>query len=157
MRTHLWTLPPVVVVGWLVLLAGPLRAQARPQPVSEVKCAYTRKVVCDSSDCKVDAIRSRYLLLPDVSSMVTATALDTNGRGLPTIRQCDSAGCDGIVVRAWQNGAFVDITQPDRSYFIKIATVELASVGVHAGDFVQVEASGFGTTLYFGSCKAAVK
>ncbi len=61
-----------------------------------------------------------------------------------------------MVVRASLNGAFVDITQPDRSYFVKIATIELASQGVKLGDFVEVATTSVGTVTYFGSCKAAV-
>ena len=132
-------------------------AVAAPAQGGAFRCDYTRKVACDASGCTADAIGSAYLLLPNVRSMVADTVLANTGPGLPTIRRCDSRGRDPVVVRAWLNGAFVDITQPDRSYFIKIATIELASQGVKLGAFVEVAATSVGTVTYFGSCKAAVK
>jgi len=141
-----------------VLAVAQIGAGARAGQATDFRCDYTRKILCDASGCKADPIGSAYLLLPNVRSMVTDTVLANSGPGLPTIRQCDSKGCDPVVVRAWLNGAFVDITQADRSYFIKIATIDFgADQGVRLGDFVEVATVMVGTVTYFGSCKAALK
>jgi hypothetical protein len=60
------------------------------------------------------------------------------------------------VVRASLSGAFVNISQYDGSYFVKISTVDLGE-GARPGDFVEVASQFLSTITYFGSCKAAVK
>ena len=59
-------------------------------------------------------------------------------------------------MRASLSGAFVNISQFDGAYFIKIGTVDLGP-GSRVGDFVEVASTFLSTITYFGSCAAAVK
>jgi hypothetical protein len=95
-------------------------------------------------------------LLPDVDSLLAATIRADGVARLPTIRRCDSKGCTPVVVRASLGGAFVNVTQYDGSYFLKLSTVDL-DAETRAGDFVEVASQFLGTLTYFGSCKAVVK
>jgi hypothetical protein len=61
-----------------------------------------------------------------------------------------------VTVRASVSGAFVNITQFDGAYFVKVGTVDLGP-GSRVGDFVEVASTFLSTITYFGSCAAAVK
>ncbi len=122
----------------------------------EFKCGYAKKVECSASGCQTTQIGSAYLLLPDVDSLIAATIRADTNADLPTIRRCDAKGCSSVIVRASLSGAFVNITQYDGSYFLKISTIDLGD-GMKSGDFVEVASQFLGTITYFGSCPAIVK
>ena len=123
---------------------------------NEFKCSYSRKVECAASGCQETPVGSAYLLLPKIDSLVSATIRADGAAQLPTIRRCDSKGCSPVVVRASLSGAFVNISQFDGAYFLKIGTVDLGP-GSRVGDFVEVASTFLNTITYFGSCAAAVK
>lgn len=142
----------LVVAGIACLtFDAPLLSQS-----DEFKCKYSRKVECGASGCQETPVGTAYLLLPRIDSLVSATIRADDTPQLPTIRRCDSKGCSAVVVRASPRGAFVNISQFDGAYFIKIGTVDLGP-GSRVGDFVEVASTFLSTITYFGSCAGAVK
>lgn len=140
-----------VVASMVVLGSGSVLGQTQ-----ELRCEYTRKIECAASGCQSTQIGSAYLLLPHIDSLMADTIRADGPSGLPTIRRCDAKGCSSVVVRASLSGAFVNITQYDGSYFLKISTVALGD-GMRLGDFVEVASQFLSTITYFGSCPAIVK
>lgn len=122
----------------------------------DFRCNYALKIECTPAGCTSGDIGSAYLLLPHVDSLFGATVVANSPTELPTIRRCDSKGCSSVVVSASLNGAFINITQRDGTYFLKISTVDLGE-GLRLGDFVEVASQMLGTIMYYGSCPAVVK
>jgi hypothetical protein len=145
--------PCVLVV--LVLLQSPGPAQAQDE---EIRCNYSRKIVCAQSGCQEGPVGSAYLLLPRLSVLEEAsTSVRTGARApLPTIRRCDSNGCTAVQITATRGGVFTTIVQPYGAYFLKIAS-EAVDIGPHVGDFIEVGSLMLGTVTYFGSCPAVTK
>jgi len=54
-------------------------------------------------------------------------------------------------------GAFMNVTQPDGSFFMRIVVVDLQAMPLRRGDFVQVASAFLDTLIYDGSCRAIVK
>jgi hypothetical protein len=147
-------LPSISLVGLGILslvLGTPLVSQG-----NEFKCGYSRKIECSASGCQETAVASAYLLLPKIDSLISATIRADGASQFPTIRRCDSKGCSPVTVRASVSGAFVNISQFDGAFFVKIGTVDLGP-GSRVGDFVEVASTFLSTITYFGSCAAAVK
>lgn len=141
-----------VVASMVVLGSGSVLGQTQ-----ELRCEYTRKIECvAASGCQNTEIGSAYLLLPHIDSLIADTIRADGPSGLPTVRRCDAKGCSSVVVRASLSGAFVNITQHDGSYFLKISTVALGD-RLRLGDFVEVASQFLSTITYFGSCPAIVK
>ncbi|MDO8681691.1 MAG: hypothetical protein Q7R30_24540 [Acidobacteriota bacterium] len=110
----------------------------------DFRCNYSRKFECSSLlECQTSPIGSSYLLVPHVDDLYG----DTIGAGivskLPSIRRCDEKGCSAVEVSATMNGAFINVTKPDGTYFLKISTVDLGK-GTEIGDFVEVTLSVLG-------------
>jgi len=122
----------------------------------DLRCNYLRKVECTQSGCQAGEVGSAYLLLPHVDALFGATIAADRVSELPTIRRCDSKGCSPITVRASLSGAFVNITQQDGAYFMRIATVDVDD-GFRSGDFVEVASIMLATITYYGSCPGVVK
>lgn len=123
----------------------------------DFRCNYSRKFECSSLlGCQPSPIGSAYLLVPHVDELWK----DTIGAGivskLPSIWRCDDKGCSAVEVSATISGAFINVTKPDGTYFLKISTVDLGK-GAEIGDFVEVTSQFLGTITYFGSCRAIVK
>jgi hypothetical protein len=132
----------------------------RAQQGESFKCDYRRVIICASSGCKEGEIGSAYLLVPPVGLLTAATNRADRVAGpprppLPTIQRCVAKGCSPVVVRAVLNGAFINISQDNGAYFLKILTVDLGE-GNRIGDFVEVASTFLSTITYFGSCKPAV-
>lgn len=140
-----------VVTGVILLGSSSLAAQA-----NELRCDYTKKFECGASGCVSASIGSAYLLLPHLDSLTSDTTRADGPSGLPTIRRCDGKGCSPVVVRATLSGAFVNISQYDGAYFLKVSTIELGK-DLKLGDFVEVASQFLSTITYLGSCRAIVK
>lgn len=134
----------------LVLVAAPAAAQGL-----EFACEYTRKVECSPAGCKDGEIGSAYLLVPPLDFLLDATTRAVEAGELPVIRRCDTRGCAGLPVRATLGNPFVNIVPLEGTYFLKIASADLAD-GTRAADFVEVATQALTTTTSFGSCKGVV-
>ncbi len=143
-RVRLLVVGIAVCVGWVV------NAQS-----DEFRCTYSRKIECSASGCQDSPIGSAYLLVPKIESLVSATIRAEGPGRLPIIRRCDSKGCSPVVVRASRSGAFVNVSQFDGAYFLKVGTVDLTP-DARLGDFVEVASTFLSTITYFGSCAAAM-
>jgi hypothetical protein len=91
-----------------------------------------------------------------MDSLIAATIRAEDGSELPTIRRCDAKGCSPVGVRASPSGGFVNVTQHDGAYFLRVSTVDLGR-GANAGDFMEVASQFLATITYFGSCEAIVR
>lgn len=123
---------------------------------TEIRCSYSRKVECTATGCRDGVVGTAYLLVPDVDHLLSATIRAGSTGELPNIRRCDSKGCTPVAVRAALSGAFVNISQADGAYFMKVSTVDVGQ-DLQSGDFVEVAAQLLSTLTYFGKCPALVK
>jgi hypothetical protein len=123
---------------------------------SEIRCSYSRKVECTATGCRDGVVGAAYLLVPDVDHLLSATIRADSSADLPNIRRCDSKGCTPVAVRAALSGAFVNISQADGAYFMKVSTVDVGPE-LQRGDFVEVASQLLATLTYFGKCPALVK
>jgi hypothetical protein len=138
------------------LWVAPLLAQGPAvAPSAEVRCDYRQAIECTASGCKAGPAGGGYLRVPEVATLVAATARATAAASLPTIQVCDARSCTPIVVRAVRGGAFVNIAQDGGAHFVKIAVADIPP-GIHKGDFVEVAARFLTTATYVGSCPALV-
>ena len=149
----------VVPCGLVVLVLlqppGPTHAQD-----NEIRCNYSRKIVCSPSDCQESPVGSAYLLLPRLSVLEEASLSVRTGarKQLPSPRRCDSDGCKAVQVTALRSGIFTTIAQSPGAYFLKMASEAVAvDIGPQVGDFVEVASLMLTTVTYFGSCPAVVK
>jgi hypothetical protein len=146
----------------LLLAAGAAAAPALAAPPPDVRCDYTQRIECSGAGCRPMPVGGGYLLMPDTSTLLAATARAASASALPTIRICDPAGCAPIAVRAGRSGAFVNIAQHDGAHFVKVAVANVAGPsgggpGIRKGDFVEVAARFLSTVTHVGRCPAVVR
>ncbi len=144
------------VIGGLAIVTLVCGAPDAFAQASETKCMYSRKIECSRTGCQTAPVGGAYLLVPPVDYLLAATIRASSASEWPNIRRCDSAGCTPVAVRASLGGAFVNISQPDGSYFLKVSTVDVGPE-LQAGDFVEVASQLLGTVTYFGACRQFVK
>jgi hypothetical protein len=143
-----------VVAAALIILVQPL-ATGQDQ---EFRCNYTRKIECSPEGCQSGDVGSAFLLMPSAVVLFAKTIAADNPEQLPRIRRCDSKGCTSVVVRATSSGAFLNVTQPDGAYFLRIVDTDLKALGgPRLGDFVEVASVFLSTITYYGSCPAVAK
>lgn len=122
----------------------------------DFRCNYSRKFECSSLGCQSSPIGSSYLLVPHIDQLYEQTLGADVVAKLPSIRRCDEKGCSAVAVRATMNGAFINVTKPDGTYFLKLTTVDLGK-DAQSGDFIEVASQFLSTITYFGTCRAIVK
>ena len=73
----------------------------------------------------------------------------------PTVRRCDTQGCDRIEVDARQSGAYFVLEQRDGPWFVKIEAPTIRAARPTASRFVEVATQLLGTLVYYGACSEA--
>jgi hypothetical protein len=119
----------------------------------DVRCNYTRRTVCEGTNCKAIPFGSSYLLSPPLTALEDAD-LPAEGQAPELeIRRCDSDGCTPVSVVVRWDGAFLDISGPSNGYMAKIYHYrpnELSSY--RTGDFVEIATVGLLVEISYGHC-----
>ena len=74
----------------------------------------------------------------------------------PTVRRCDTRGCDRIEVDTRSAGAYFVLEQRDGPWFVKIEDTSIRATGPNEGRFMEVASQMLGTLIYYGSCPEAL-
>lgn len=96
----------------------------------------------------------RWLEVPPLDmELDTAGSVATMGDGpWPTVRRCDTRGCDRIEVDAGRAGGYFVLQQRDGAWFVKIQASFLVGPGPNEGRFVEVATQQLSTLIYYGTC-----
>ena len=126
-------------------------------------CRYSSVSECDpdwgcAARPSAPATDERWLEVPPLDGELEAAGLIArNGDGpWPTVRRCDTRGCDRIEVDARQAGVYFVLEQRDGPWFVKIEDTSILMPGPNEGRFVEVASQMLGTLVYYGTCPEAL-
>lgn len=133
----------------LTLSAGAAAAQA---PEGELRCAYTKRMVCSTEGCMDSEIGSNHLRVEPLpalrKSVETAAPI--------AVRRCDAGGCSRVEITQAAGSGFLTLSAENGAYLIKIYDgPEVRDIDLNPGDFTEIVTSMFTTWVGYGRCTAA--
>ena len=111
----------------------------------EVKCSYSRKFACTSTECQAVEIGSSYLLVPSIPTLRDAMIY----RREIEVRRCDSQGCTPVSVSASASGIFINLVSRVGGFSMKLVGSD--DIGKQ-GDFIEVATLFLDAYVGYGHC-----
>lgn len=119
----------------------------------EVRCAYTRRIVCGAAKCRpVTPIEGAhpFLLSPPLATIDSAAFASDDSVRKVTLRRCDDKGCTDVEVTVASDGLYRDFSAP--GYMAKVVVVANPLSGESVGNFVEVATIFLVTEVNYGRC-----
>ena len=116
----------------------------------QVRCSYSKAVICLDGKCQPLPINTEYLLIPHPDSLVEAARRDSLSESPAfEVRRCHDRGCTSIPARASLGGLYLSAT--GSAYALTITALESRESTTKKGTFVE-SLVGFPTLTYWGMC-----
>lgn len=138
-----------LLVG-LISLAGNSHASS-----NEFRCDILSSNICTNGDCEEANYQDQYLLIGKISEMRNQSIKaksQFSDSSYPTIRRCDSKGCNRIVVSVYRGGIITTLKGIETSgYFLKFINIDLLEAK-DKGKFTEVSSYVLSAIVKTGNC-----
>lgn len=116
----------------------------------QLRCSYSKAVICLDGKCQPLPINTEYLLIPHPDSLVEIARRSSPTESPPLeVRRCHDRGCTPIPVRASVGGLYVSAT--GNAYALTITAFDSRESTTKKGTFVE-SLVGFPSLTYWGTC-----